>query len=78
MVKKFMKSELMNLSCSVSSFSVTLHLTGKCLSLALPDLQKVHVIALKDTVILKIDIQLMIFAVIYQASYDYELKKQNI
>lgn len=76
-VKKFMKGKLMNSSCSVSSFSVTLHLAGECLSLVLPDLQKMHIIALKDTVILKTEIQLMIFSVIYQASYDYELIKRE-
>lgn len=77
MVKKFMKGKLMNSSCSVSSFSVTLHLAGECLSLALPDLEKMHIIALKDMVILKTEIQLMIFAVIYQTPYDYELIKRE-
>lgn len=65
-----MKGKLMKLSRSVSSFSVTLYLTEKCLSLALPDLQNVHIIALKVMAILQTDIHLVIFAVFCQAYYD--------
>ena len=62
----------MKLSSSVSSFSVTLYLTEKCLSLALPDLENVHIIALKVMVILQTDVHLVIFAGFCQAYYDYE------
>lgn len=67
-----MKGKLMKLSCSVSSVSVTLYLTEKCLFLALLDLGNVHIVALKDMVILQTDIHLVMFVVIYQVYYDYE------